>query len=402
MDGFKHVTGGVTSPPGFKASGVKAHIKYDRKDLAVIVSEVPAAAAAVFTTNRIKAAPVLVSSRHLADGTARAIVVNSGCANACTGQKGMEDALEMARITAGCLKCKPDDIFIASTGVIGQQLPMERLISGIKDAVKNLSRRGGHDAAEAIMTTDKVPKETAVSFELDGKTVTIGGMAKGSGMIHPNMATMLAFLMSDVNIDSQLLRKALKYAADRSFNCVTVDGDTSTNDSLVILANGLAGNRRIESEDEGFQVFRDALTEVCSTLARMIARDGEGATKLVEIRVRNAPSFADARSVAMAVANSSLVKTAIFGEDANWGRIICAVGYSGVEVDPDKIDIFIGDEKVAENGAATGFSEENAKKVLEKDEITILIDLHLGDAEALAWTCDFSYDYVKINADYRT
>ncbi len=399
---FGHVEGGVTTPLGFMASGVRARIKYDKKDLAIIISQVPAAAAGVFTTNKVKAAPVLLSAENLADGTAQAIVVNSGYANACTGEQGMNAAREMAYVTAQNLNVKPGDIIVASTGVIGQQLPMDRIIPGIARAADRISRAGGHDAAEAIMTTDTVPKETAIQFKLDGHMVTIGGMAKGSGMIQPNMATMLAFLTSDVHIDPGMLKNALRFVAGRTFNMVTVDGDTSTNDSLIILANGMAGNTRIENENGNYYLFRAALMEVCLTLAKMIARDGEGATKLVEIRVQNAPSSSGAKKVAMAVANSSLVKTAIFGEDANWGRIICAVGYSGVNIDPNRIDIFLGDEKVAENGAGLDFSEERTGEILQQDTISITIDLHLGNAEAIAWTCDFSYDYVKINASYRS
>ena len=399
---FVHIAGGVTAPSGFKASGVKARIKYDKKDLAVIVSEVPAAAAGVFTTNKVKAAPVLLCAENLADYTAQAVVVNSGCANACTGDLGMEMARQMAAAAALNLGIKPSDVMVASTGVIGQKLPMDRIIPGIALAAGAVSSEGGHDAAEAIMTTDTVPKETAVQFKLGEKMVTIGGIAKGSGMIQPNMATMLAFLTSDVNIDPLLLNKALKFVADRTFNMVTIDGDTSTNDSLVILANGMAGNTRIEQEDVSFRIFQDALAEVCITLVKMIARDGEGATKLVEIRIRNAPSFTDAKAVAKAIANSNLVKTAIFGEDANWGRIICAVGYSGIDINPDRIDIYLGAEKVAENGAGLDFSEDRAKVILQKEHIIITVDLHIGDAAATAWTCDFSFDYVKINASYRT
>ncbi len=402
MTDFQHIDGGVTAPRGFKASGVKARIKYDRKDLALIMSEVPAAAAGVFTTNRVKAAPVRLSAENLADGIAQAVVVNSGSANACTGEEGMDMAREMAYVTAQKLEIKYRDVIVASTGVIGQKLPMDRIIPGIASACEALASDGGHEAALAIMTTDTVPKEYAVRFELAGKTVAIGGMAKGSGMIHPNMATMLAFITTDIEIAPDMLKQALKWAADRTFNMVTVDGDTSTNDSLVIMANGLAGNPRIDSAGESYHTFCAALLEVCAALARMIARDGEGATKMVEICARNALSFEDAKRVALAVANSNLVKTAIFGEDANWGRIICAVGYSGVEVDPDKIDIYLGDEKMAENGAGLNFSEERAREILHKDSVRIVVDLHMGDAQATAWTCDFSYDYVKINADYRT
>lgn len=399
---FTHIDGGVTAPLGFRASGVVARIKYDRKDLAVIASVVPASAAGVFTINRVKAAPVVLSQENLADGTAQAIVVNSGCANACTGSGGRQAARDMADITARHLGIKSEDVIVASTGVIGQELPMDRITRGIADACASLSHSGGQDAAAAIMTTDTVPKVTAVQFELGGRTVTIGGIAKGSGMIQPNMATMLAFLTTDASIDPALLKSALRYTADRTFNLVTVDGDTSTNDSLVILANGTAANPRIDKEDNDFLLFRNALMEVCTSLARMIARDGEGATKLVEVRVQNANTFEEAKKVAMAVANSNLVKTAIFGEDANWGRIICAVGYSGAAVNPDTIDIYLGDEKMAENGVGLAFSEERAKEILKKDEVVITIDLHMGDVDVTAWTCDFSYDYVKINADYRT
>lgn len=399
---LKYIDGGVTAALGFKASGVKARIKYDKKDVAVIYSEVPAAAAGVFTTNKVKAAPVALSTEHLADGLAQAIVVNSGYANACTGADGMAIAREMAAVMAKGLNVKPADVIVASTGVIGQQIPMDRLIPGITQAIGELGVEGGNAAAEAIMTTDTVPKKAAVQFQLAGRTITIGGIAKGSGMINPNMATMLSFVTSDASIAPAMLAKALSYATDRSFNMVTIDGDTSTNDTLVILANGLAGNPLIDTEDENFTAFRDALLEVCVSLAKMIARDGEGATKFVEINVMHAASFEDGKNVAMAVANSNLVKTAIFGEDANWGRIICAIGYSGVNLDPGKIDIFLGDEKMAENGSGLNFSEDRAREILQGKEVTITIDLQAGDVNVTAWTCDFSYDYVKINADYRT
>ncbi len=403
MTGDIHYTeGSITVPQGFRAAGVKARIRYDKKDLALIVSDVPAAAAGVFTTNAVKAAPVVLSAQHLADGRARAVVVNSGCANACTGEEGMAMAVEMAREAAGHLSISPEDVIVASTGVIGEKLPMDRIKDGITEAFRELSSRGGHDAALAIMTTDTVPKEALVQFEVNGTTVSVGGIAKGSGMIMPNMATMLAFVTTDAAITSELLQKALRYVTARTFNMVTVDGDTSTNDSLVVMANGLAGHGTIEREDENFYAFRNALEKVCTALARMIARDGEGATKLIEVEVRNAPTFADARKVAMAVANSNLVKTAVFGEDANWGRIICAAGYSGADINPGKIDIFIGDEKMAENGAGLNFSEERAKEVLGREEVRITVDLHHGTEKATAWTCDFSFDYVKINASYRS
>ncbi|WP_418791478.1 bifunctional glutamate N-acetyltransferase/amino-acid acetyltransferase ArgJ [Phosphitispora sp. TUW77] len=399
---IQYIEGSVAAPLGFKAAGVKARIRYNKKDLALIVSEVPAAAAGVFTTNKVKAAPVVLSARHIADGRAQAVVVNSGCANACTGEDGMTMAVEMAREAAGYLGINAEDVVVASTGVIGEKLPMDKIKAGISEAASVLSSDGGHDAALAIMTTDTVPKEVLIKLEIGGSVVTIGGIAKGSGMIMPNMATMLAFVTTDAAITPQLLRKSVTYAAERTFNMVTVDGDTSTNDSLIVLANGLAGHSIIEQEDENFFIFRDALERVCKALAMMIARDGEGATKLIEVEVRNAPAFADARKVAMAVANSNLVKTAVFGEDANWGRIICAAGYSGADIDPERIDIFIGDEKMAENGAPLNFSEDRAKEILGCKEVKITLDLHHGSEKATAWTCDFSFDYVKINASYRS
>jgi len=288
---IQYIEGSITAPQGFRAAGVKARIKYDKKDLALIASEVPAAAAGVFTTNAVKAAPVVLSKQHIAGGRAQAVVVNSGCANACTGEDGMAMALEMAREAAGHLGISPEDVVVASTGVIGDKLPMDRIKAGISEASQALSSQAGHDAALAIMTTDTVPKEALIQLEIGGRTVTIGGIAKGSGMIRPNMATMLAFVTTDAGITSELLQKALTYVTARTFNMVTVDGDTSTNDSLVVLANGLAGHRAIEREDENFLIFRDALEKVCTALARMIARDGEGATKLIEVEVRNAPTF---------------------------------------------------------------------------------------------------------------
>lgn len=394
--------GGVTSPQGFLAVGVKAYIKKDKKDLAVIYSEVPATTAGVFTTNKVKAAPLLVTKEHIKNGRAQAVVVNAGNANACTGEQGFDNAVATAQRAGELLKIDPHDVIVTSTGVIGVQLPMDRVLAGVEKAVGKLDRDGGAKAAKAIMTTDTVPKEIAVEFMLGGKKAVIGAMAKGSGMIHPNMATMLGFVTTDAAVSPALLDRALRYAVNRTFNMVTVDGDTSTNDMVVVLANGLAGNPEITAEDDDYITFRDALLYVCTYLARMIARDGEGATKLVEVRVVNAASEEDAKKAAKAVANSNLVKTAIFGEDANWGRIICAVGYSGAEFDPAKVDISIGDEKMCGDGTPLNFSEERAKKILERDEVSILVDMKAGPAEAVAWTCDFSYDYVKINADYRT
>lgn len=398
--------GGVTSPLGFQAIGVFAEIKKQNKDLALIYSEVPAQGAGVFTTNKVKAAPVIVSQKHLAQGIIQGVIANSGNANACTGEKGLADAEKMAELAAQALKIKKEQVVVASTGVIGFPLPIEKVEQGIKLAAKELSEKGGLAAAEAIMTTDTFPKQLAINIEIQGKQVTIGGMAKGSGMIHPNMATMLGFLTTDGAIAQEDLYLMLKKAVDQSFNMITVDGDTSTNDMVTILANGLAGNSPIKAGTPEGEQFQSALNFLTASLAKDIAKDGEGATKMVEVQVKNALSPGDAQKAAMAIATSSLVKTAIFGEDANWGRIIAAVGYSGAEIDPEKIDISLassaGEEKMAKNGGGLAFDEAKAKKILEEKEIIILVDLKIGQEEAVAWTCDFSYDYVKINASYRS
>ncbi|MGB9791038.1 MAG: bifunctional glutamate N-acetyltransferase/amino-acid acetyltransferase ArgJ [Thermacetogeniaceae bacterium] len=397
------VSCGVTAAKGFKAAGVAAQVrKKGRRDLALIFSEVPAVAAALYTQNQVKAAPVLVTKEHLRERRAQAIVVNSGIANACTGEQGIEDAREMARCTAELLGIAPEHVVVASTGVIGVPLPMEKIREGIRRAVGELSPGGSGDAAEAIMTTDTTPKEYAVRFSCGGKTVTIGGIAKGSGMIHPNLATMLAFITTDAAVSSEALEDALRWAGDRSFNAITVDGDTSTNDMVVCLANGLAGNETIEAAGPDFFLFRDALLEVCRELAKMIARDGEGATKFLEVRVRGARSEEEGRLVARSVAASNLVKTALFGEDANWGRIISAAGNAGVPLDPNLIDIYLGDLQVAAAGTGLPFDEERARAILSAREVAVLIDLNQGDAEAVAWGCDLSFDYVRINAQYRT
>lgn len=402
MEKFSEIKGGVTAPQGFLASGVKAYIKKDKKDVAIIYSERPASAAAVYTTNRVKAAPLLVTKKHLTDGKAQAIVVNSGNANACTGDEGYKNAVQMTQRAAQALKLEPENVIVTSTGVIGVQLPMDKVLPGIKKAAEELSAEGGAEAAEAIMTTDLIKKEIAVKCHLGGKDVTIGAMAKGSGMIHPNMATMLGFVTTDAAISSEMLDKALKEVINKTFNMITVDGDTSTNDMVIILANGEAGNQFIEEEKEDYTIFKNALYYVCEHLAKLIVRDGEGATKLIEIQVVNAYTEEDAKKAAMSVATSNLFKTAMFGEDANWGRIICAVGYSGANFEPEKTDIYIGEVKTAENGTALAFSEEEAKKILQQKEVVIKVDMKAGIASAKAWTCDFSYDYVKINASYRT
>lgn len=397
------IPGGVTAASGFLAGTAFAAIKkVDKRDVAVINSVVPAVAAGVFTLNKVKAAPVLLSMRNLSTGTAQAVVVNSGNANACNGEQGLSDAQAMAAVTADVLGIPAEAVLVASTGVIGRKMPMEKVLPGIRAAAGQVAPENGSLAAQAIMTTDTFPKEAAVRLELGGQQVTIGAIAKGSGMINPNMATMLCFITTDAAVAPGCLKQALKSAIDRSFNLVIVDGDTSTNDMAVILANGMAGNELIREEGDDYTRFREALTEVCASLARDIARDGEGATKLITVEVLSAATEKDARLVAKAVVGSSLVKAAVFGRDANWGRIICAAGYSGADFDPEKVDIFLGDEQVASQGGSIEFSEERALEILAKDTIKISLELNSGDCSATAWGCDLSYDYIKINADYRT
>lgn len=397
-------SGGITSPLGFLAGAAQAAIKKQgRFDLAVIISKVPATAAGVFTTNKFQAAPVLVSKTHLQKDKAIGFVVNSGCANACTGQPGLKDAQEMAKTTALAVGCQPEEIMVASTGVIGVALPMDKVATGINEACASLKGENGHLAAQAIMTTDTFSKEIAIRFELEGKAVTIGAMAKGSGMIHPDMATLLGFVTTDIAITKQCLQKALSQANSDSFNMVTVDRDTSTNDSLFIFANGQAGNKLIDDanspEYKGFQAM---LAYICTELAKMIARDGEGATKLIEVQVLGAKTLNDAKTAARSIAASNLVKAAIFGEDANWGRVICALGYSGAQFDPDLVDVLIGDLQVAKDGQGLKFDEEIAAQILAKKEVLIKVVLKQGQADSTAWGCDLTYDYVKINGDYRT
>ncbi len=404
---LKVVGGGITAVPGFTAAGVGVQIKSkNKKDVALVYSESPARAAAVYTKNKVKAAPLLVNAQNLVRGEARAMVVNSGVANACTGEQGLKDAREMISLTAELLGLQSHQVIVGSTGVIGVNLPMEKVRQGIKQCVERLSSQGGKDAAEAIMTTDTYPKEYAVEFELGGKSVVIGGMAKGSGMINPDMATMLGFLATDVSISKEMLQLALSRVVEETFNMITVDGDTSTNDMVALLAAGTAGNSEITEMNGDYETFTAALKQVAVHLAREIVRDGEGATKLLTITINNACTVEDARRAAMAVANSNLVKTAFFGEDANWGRIFTAVGYSGAEFDPGRVDIWLeseaGSEQVLAQGTGLRFDERKAKEILACKEITARVDLNAGDKCATAWTCDFSYDYVKINADYRT
>ena len=399
----KHKTAGVTYPQGFTAAGVRAGIKKNGNlDVAVIYTEREAAVAGVFTKNLVAAAPVHLSKIVVGTGTAHAIVANAGCANACTGEQGIRDAEQMAQIAAQELNCRPDDVIVASTGLIGANLPMNKMTAGIKDAVKNLSREGSVNAGNAIITTDTYSKACATEVEIGGAEVRFGAIAKGSGMIRPDMATMLCFITTDADIDQKLLQQALRDATEVSFNCMTVDGDMSTNDSVVVLANGAAGNKKITAYDADYEKFSATLKNICVELAKRIAADGEGASKFLTINVTGAESFADAKKVGMSVANSPLVKTAFFGQDANPGRTICAVGYSGVKIFPEKISIKFGGLTVYEDGLVTKFDEETMRKVLAEHDIVVDIDLGLGKSAATIYTCDLSFQYVKINADYTT
>ena len=404
---MKTIKGGICAAKGFTASGVHCGIRHNKikKDLSLIYSEKPAAAAAVYTTNLVKGAPLTVTKNHLANGYAQAVICNSGNANTCNSN-GIEIAEQTCSLLAAQLGISSDDIVVASTGVIGQKMSIEPFERGIKPLVQALSKDGCDDAAEGIMTTDTVKKEIAVEFEIDGVPCRIGGIAKGSGMIHPNMATMLVFITSDVDISPEILQYALSTDIQNTFNMLSIDGDTSTNDMVVVLANGMANNKKITAKGDAFNAFMKALNTVTVTLCRMIAGDGEGATKLLECSVSGAKTFADAKTVAKSVVCSSLLKAAMFGADANWGRVLCAIGYSGADVDVNKIDVCFeskaGKIKVCENGAGVDFSEEEAKKILTESEIEIIVDLNDGDFSSKAWGCDLTYDYVKINGDYRT
>jgi len=401
-----HIEGGVCAAKGFRANGVHCGIRKnrDKKDLALIVSEVKAAAACVYTKNLVKGAPIHITKQNVADGYAQAVICNSGNANTCN-LGGEEIALEMCKLVEKETGVAYSDVIVASTGVIGQPLDIEPIAAGMPELAKGLEA-SSISACAAIMTTDTVPKSTAVSFEIGGKKCAVGGIAKGSGMIHPNMATMLVFVTTDVSISPEMLQKALSEDVKDSFNMVSVDGDTSTNDMVSVLANGLAGNEMIVSEGKDFEMFKAALAEVTKTLCRMIAGDGEGATKLLECNVSGAVSKDIAVTVSKSVICSALVKSAMFGSDANWGRVLCAIGYSGAEVDVEKIDVdFVSEAGVLEvcrNGRGIPFSEEHAKEVLSEKEIKINVGLNCGDESATAWGCDLTYDYVKINGDYRT
>ncbi len=404
---MKVIEGGVCAAKGFTAGGVHCGIRKnrDKRDLSAIFSEVPGTAAAVYTTNLVKGAPLAVTKKHLSDGKAQAVICNSGNANTCNAN-GTQIAEQMSALFANELGISPDDIIVASTGVIGQPLEIEPIANGIPALKASLSAEGSAQAAEGIMTTDTVKKEIAVEFEAGGKICRIGGIAKGSGMIHPNMATMLVFITTDVSITSEMLQKALSGDITETFNMISVDGDTSTNDMVSVIANGMAGNKTIETEGEDFTAFMKALNSVTVALCRMLAGDGEGATKLLECKVTGATDLRTAKTVAKSVICSSLLKAAMFGADANWGRVLCAIGYSGAAVDVDKIDVSFrsakGEIPVCKNGAGIDFSEEKAKEILLEKEIEILVNLGDGPASSQAWGCDLTYEYVKINGDYRT
>jgi len=404
---MKITNGGVCAAKGFTASGVHCGIRKNRikKDIALIYSEVLANAAAVYTTNLVKGAPLVVTKNHIADGLAQAVICNSGNANTCNSN-GIEIAEEMSSLVSDALGINKNDVVVASTGVIGQKLDIEPIKSGIKDLKANLSKDGSKDAAEGIMTTDTIVKEIAIEFEIGGKTCHMGGIAKGSGMIHPNMATMLVFITTDCAISSKMLQKALSSDIENTFNMISIDGDTSTNDMVTVLANGLAGNDEITSYGNDFDEFMKALNSVNLYLCKMIAADGEGATRLLECSVNGAKDEKTAKTVAKSVVCSSLLKAAMFGADANWGRVLCAIGYSGANVDVSKIGVSFKSEKgeilVCENGMGVDFSEEKAKEILLEKEIEIAVNLNSGSAKASAWGCDLTYDYVKINGDYRT
>ena len=408
---MKKIEGGVTAAQGFEAASAAAQIKYKgRTDMALVFSEAPCVSAGAFTTNIVQAAPVIWDRDRVYSGAAaHAVIVNSGVANACTGQEGLEFCRQTAQEAAKCLGIDENSVLVGSTGVIGFHLPMDRIRAGVRmlAAAKRPGLEAGAEAARAIMTTDTVPKEVAYEIEVGGKKAIVGGMAKGSGMIHPNMCTMLGYVTTDAAIEKKLLQKALSEIVDETFNMISVDGDTSTNDTLLVLANGLAGNAVIaDAESEDYKVFYEALFAVCKDLAMKMAGDGEGATKLIETKIIHADTRENARIFAKSVITSSLTKAAVFGRDANWGRILCALGYSGAKFDPENCDLYFGEGEdkmlIFTNGSAADYSEEKAKELLSGEKVSILADMHMGDAEATAWGCDLSYDYVKINADYRS
>jgi len=399
---FQVVKEGITYPLGIKAAGINCGIRLNKKDLALIYSDKLADAVAMYTTNKFKAAPLVVTEKNLSlsGGKLKAVLINSGIANACTGEKGLKDAWETVSYVSQGLNIKKEHVAVFSTGKIGEFLPLNKIKAGVEKVIFGLDYAGGEEAAEAILTTDTRKKEVAVNFVLGGKEVRIGGMAKGSGMINPHMATMLGLVTSDVSINLDLLKSALRQVVEKTFNMISVDGDTSTNDMVIVMANGLAENRMMEEKDDNYYKFYHVLYFVVEYLAKCIAKDGEGATKMIEVEVKNALSFAEAKKVAKAVINSPLVKTAIFGNDPNWGRILAAVGYCGAEVVADKVDLYLK-EKIVENGQPLKFSRQNIHEYLgSSKEIKIVIDLKMGEENATAWGCDLTYDYVKINTKY--
>ena len=403
------IEGGVTAAKGFQAIGIHAGIKKNKKDMAMLYSKVPCAAAGTFTTNVVKAAPVKWDQEIVYNHpAAHAVVVNSGVANACTGEEGYGYCRETAGKAAKLLGIDETEVLVGSTGVIGQQIPVDTIKQGIERMIPLLedTKEAGVLAAEAIMTTDTVKKEAAVQVELGGVTVTVGGMCKGSGMIHPNMCTMLSFVTTDAAISKKMLQIALSESVKDTYNMVSVDGDTSTNDTVLLLANGVAGNPEITEEGEDYRKFAEALNHVNTELAKKIAGDGEGATALFEVKVIGAESKEQAVTLSKSIVTSSLTKAAIYGHDANWGRILCAMGYSGAQFDPEQVDLYFesaaGKLKIIENGVSTGYSEEEATKILSEQEVTAIADVKMGDAHATAWGCDLTYEYVKINADYRS
>lgn len=407
---MKQIEGGITAAKGFEAAGVYAGIKYkDRNDMALVYSAKPCVAAGTFTRNVVKAAPV-IWDREIIDtfDVMHAVVINAGIANACTGQEGLGYCKATAEVASKVFNVPEKSVAVASTGVIGMQLPIDKIVAGISllNEAKGADLEHGHIAARSIMTTDTKPKEVAVSFELDGKTVTIGGMCKGSGMIHPNMCTMLCFITSDVAISKSLLAEALREHVEDTFNMISVDGDTSTNDTVILMANGEAKNQSITSKGDDYNQFCEALHAVLEDLSKKIAGDGEGCTCLFECQVKNADTKEHARTLAKSVITSSLTKAAIFGHDANWGRILCALGYSGVDFNPERVDIFFessaGKLKIVENGVSTGYSEEKATEILSQEYVTAVCDMKNGNENATAWGCDLTYEYVKINGDYRS
>ncbi|MDO8847512.1 MAG: bifunctional glutamate N-acetyltransferase/amino-acid acetyltransferase ArgJ [Coriobacteriia bacterium] len=400
---FAHAEGGITAPRGFLTAGVSAGLKKSgKRDVCLLAAHEAVPTAGVFTTSATAAPPVSVSREHLASGRMRAVVINAGNANACTGEAGMNDARAMAATAADALGCVPEEIAVCSTGVIGVPLPLDLVTAGVHEAAGGLDSTNGEDAAEAIMTTDTFAKQLAISVTAEGRTFTIGGMAKGSGMIQPNMATMLAFITTDAPISPSACDAMLRSAVGRSFNRITVDSDTSTNDTCILMASGAEGGPELGQDSPAYAAVAAAILEVATALAQMVVRDGEGATKFVTVTVRGAVTESDAEVCAFAIANSPLMKTALFGQDANWGRVAMAVGKSGAAVDQSKLEIIFAGIVTCTNGTATGFDEDEAARALAEPEVELLVDLHLGEAEATVWTCDFSYEYVHINGDYRS